>query len=153
MDVLIEPTHAGDLPEVLALLERSGLPRDGLRDHIAAALVARSGARVVGSAALELYGEAALLRSVAVEPALRGQGLGRRLALAALDLAREHGAAEVYLLTETAAEFFSRLGFRPIARAEVAPEVQRSVEFASACPASATAMRSELIDETRRLVP
>src|SRR6266498_2663696 len=107
MDVLIEPTHAGDLPEVLALLERSG-------------------ARVVGSAALELYGEAALLRSVAVEPALRGQGLGRRLALAALDLAREHGAAEVYLLTETAAEFFSRLGFRPIARAEVAPEVQRS---------------------------
>lgn len=50
----------------------------------------------------------------------------------------------VYLLTETAAEFFARLGFRPIRRAEAEPAVGASVEFTTACPASATCMRLSL---------
>lgn len=96
--------------------------------------------RVVGSAALELYGPAALLRSVAVEPELRGRGHGQALAHAALDLARARGVTQVYLLTDTAADFFGRLGFRRIPRTEAEPAVGASVEFISACPASATCM-------------
>jgi amino-acid N-acetyltransferase len=100
--------------------------------------------QVVGSGALELYGDAALLRSVAVAPEQRGQGLGQQLTQAALDLARQHGVRQVYLLTETAADFFPRFGFRPIARADVTPAVQRSVEFTSACPQSALVMGASL---------
>ena len=102
--------------------------------------MARAGSRVVGTAAPELLGDTALLRSVAVEAALRGQGIGHQLTHAALDLARALGIREVYLLTETAAAFFPRFGFQPIARARVAPAVQQSVEFVSACPASALVM-------------
>lgn len=135
--ITIEAAQPSDLPELQALLVRSGLPPDGLSEHIGAALVARDDARIVGSAALELYGQAALLRSLAVEPALRGQRLGQQLVRAALSLARQRGVAEIYLLTTSAAEFFPRFGFAPIERAGVAPAVRQSIEFVSACPASA----------------
>jgi amino-acid N-acetyltransferase len=94
----------------------------------------------VGCAALELYGAAALLRSVAVSPEARGTGLGQRLVAAALDRAHRLGVTSVYLLTETAAGFFPRFGFRAVERATVPVALQASVEFRAACPASATAM-------------
>jgi amino-acid N-acetyltransferase len=133
-----------DLPAVLKLLDRSELPRDGLAEHFDIALVARDGAQVVGSAAIERYGDAGLLRSVAVDSAYRGQGLGARLVSAALDQALQEGLRAVYLLTTTAPDYFPRFGFAPIARDEVSPAVQESVEFTSACPASALVMRAEL---------
>jgi len=141
---VIRRAEAKDLPAVLALLERSGLPQDGLAGHFATALVAQQGGSAVGSAALELYGSAALLRSVAVDASLRGRGLGRRLTQAALDLARRRGVSEVYLLTETASEFFPRFGFHSIDRAQVPDAVKQSVEFTSACPDSALVMKLTL---------
>ncbi|HMQ35080.1 MAG TPA: GNAT family N-acetyltransferase, partial [Chloroflexaceae bacterium] len=112
------PAMPADLPAVLELLAASNLPRDGLAEHFDAAVVARDGAAVVGSAALELYGEAALLRSVAVAEGLRGQGLGRELTTAALELARARGVRRVYLLTTTAEGYFPSFGFAPVSRAE-----------------------------------
>jgi amino-acid N-acetyltransferase len=138
--VAIELAKRDDLCAILGLLQRSGLPQEGLDEHLATTLVAREGQLVVGSAALELYGTAALLRSVAVDPSSRGRGLGHRLTQAALGLAQQQGVTTVYLLTETATDFFARFGFRPISRSEVIPAVKRSVEFSSACPESAQAM-------------
>lgn len=142
--VRIERAAPAQVGDVLALLAQSGLPTDGLADHWPATLVALQAGCVVGSAALELYGAAALLRSVAVAQSLRGQGIGRQLTAAALDLARTHGVRQVYLLTETAPAFFAGLGFRPVSRAAVAPAVQQSMEFVSACPQSAQAMLLDL---------
>ena len=150
MTITITAAQDADVPAILALLERSGLPQDGLQEHVATTLVARAGARVVGSAALELYGTAALLRSVAVATELRGAGLGHRLTHAVLDLARQHGVTTVYLLTETATDFFPRFGFRPTARAAVDSAVQQSVEFVSACPTSAHVLVATL-DEAAEL--
>src|SRR5262245_34519551 len=144
MTYKIEAATSADLAHILALLERSGLPQAGLQEHLSTTLVARSAGELVGCAALELYGTAALLRSVAVDASLRGQGAGQQLTRAALDLARQHGAATIYLLTETAGEFFPRFGFQLIERQAVAPEVQQSVEFVSACPDSALAMVARL---------
>jgi amino-acid N-acetyltransferase len=136
----IEPARSGDLEAVLALLRRCELPTDDLERHLDAMLVARRDGRIIGSAALELYGAAALLRSVAVEADARGDGLGQRLTQAALDLARLRHVRSVYLLTTTAGGFFPRFGFRPIERSAVDAAVQTSVEFTSACPASALVM-------------
>jgi amino-acid N-acetyltransferase len=142
--VSVDRLHAGDEPAILRLLADNGLPTDGLLDHLDTALVARLGSRVVACAALEVYADGTLLRSVAVETALRGSGLGQHLVRAALDLARERGSTAVYLLTTTAEEFFPRFGFRRISRAEVPPGVQTSVEFTSACPASAAVMVADI---------
>lgn len=143
-EIAIELVSITDQPAVLALLEQSGLPKAGLSEHWATTLVARSGGTIVGSAALEMYGTAALLRSVAVDQRWRGQGLGQQLTGAALSLARQQGVTSLYLLTETAAEFFPRFGFQPVPRSQVAPAVQASVEFTTACPASALAMKASL---------
>lgn len=120
------------------------MPRAEIERHLDDAVVAREGARVTGCAAVERYGAAGLLRSVAVAQERRGSGLGMRLTTAALELARQRGVRTLYLLTETAAGFFPRFGFHPIARGEVAPAVRASVEFTSACPDTALAMVKEL---------
>jgi amino-acid N-acetyltransferase len=129
-----------DLPAIFQLLDDTRLPRAGLDAHVGTTLVAREDGALVGAAALELYGTAALLRSVAVSSARRGQGLGQALTTAALDLARLRGVATIYLLTETAGGFFPKLGFGPIARADVDAAVLGSAEFSTACPQSALVM-------------
>jgi len=144
MSVTIERATAADLPAILELLRHSALPPDGLDARLATTLAAHDGSRLVGCAVLELYGGAALLRSVAVDPARRGEGLGRRLTQRACDLGRAHGVRAVYLLTTTAGDFFPKLGFRAITRAEVDPAVRQSVEFTTACPVDALVMRRAL---------
>jgi amino-acid N-acetyltransferase len=136
----ISPVTPAELPALYALLDRAGLPVAGLNEHTATTLVARMDRQIVGSVGLELYGRAALLRSVAVDAPWRGQGLGSQLVDAALVLANAQGVDQLYLLTETAAPYFARRGFVPIARTGVDPVVTTSIEFTSACPASAQAM-------------
>ena len=143
-DVSIGPARRDELPRILELLEEGGLPRDELANHLSTTLVARSEGRVMGCATLELYGRVALLRSVAVARVFRGTGLGRRLTETALELSRHLDVDEAYLLTETADHFFPRFGFQPIPRSEVPRSVRSSVEFTSACPASARAMVLDL---------
>ncbi len=144
MHPVIEHAQPSDGHAIYALLQANHLPLAGLTDHIATALVARVDGAVVGSVALEVYTRSALLRSVAVTTAWRGQGLGEQLVRAALRLAREQKISHVYLLTETAQDFFSRLGFHSVERGQVASDVQQSVEFTSACPLSAAVMVVEL---------
>ncbi len=141
----IAPARREELPQILELLDETGLPQDGLESHLSTTLVARLEGRVMGSAGLELYGPTALLRSVAVRRNLRGAGLGGRLTEAALvELSRNLAVAQAYLLTQTADHFFPRFGFRPIPRSEVPLGVQSSVEFKAACPTSARAMVLDL---------
>jgi amino-acid N-acetyltransferase len=144
MDVRIESARSDDLPAILSLLDQHKLPHAAIEQHIEDALVARDGQRLVGCAAVERYGAAGLLRSVAVAEERRGSGLGIRLTTAALEHARARGIRTVYLLTETAAGFFPRFGFHPVARTAVAPAVRQSVEFTSACPETALVMVKEL---------
>lgn len=140
----IAPATSRDLPEIVALLEQSKLPTDGLADHLATTLVARDAGGIVGCAAVEVYGRAGLLRSVAVDRRRRGEGLGHRLTEAALELAVARGVENVYLLTTTAGDFFPRFGFQRIDRKEMDPALERSAELRGACPASALAMRAAL---------
>jgi amino-acid N-acetyltransferase len=140
----IARAQSSDAAAIRALLEAQQLPVDGLSDHLQTLLVAKLNGTVVGSAGLELHTEGALLRSVAVTPDHQGQHLGGDLTSAAIDLARTMGAPAIYLLTTTAEGYFPRFGFERIQRADVPSGVQTSVEFTSACPASAVVMRKTL---------
>jgi amino-acid N-acetyltransferase len=144
VSVKIVPATPNDLALVLDLLERSQLPRAEIENHLSTMLVARDASTLVGCAAVEVYGAAGLLRSVAVDAARQGEGLGRRLTAAALDLARARGVKSVYLLTTSAGAFFPRFGFARIDRKEMDPALERSAELRGACPASALAMRADL---------
>lgn len=140
MNATIENATPEDAPAIDRLLERNALPTVGLAGHLATTLVARDNGSIVGSAALEIYRGGALLRSVVVDASVRGSGLGLRLTDAALTMARERGVPAVYLLTTTAERFFPKFGFSRIPREHVPATVRESVEFTSACPASAVVM-------------
>jgi len=136
----IEAARPSDLAAVLALLTRAGLPQEGLTELLSTMVVAREAGQVIGCAALEVYGTVALLRSVTVDTVHRSRGLGQQLVYAQLKEVRKLGVQEVYLLTETAQDYFPRFGFRPIDRSVVSPAIHASVEWTSACPVSAQAM-------------
>src|SRR3954463_2205808 len=101
-EVTIRAAKPNELPAIVELLKATGLPDQGLAEHIGNVLVAEDGQEIVGSAGLEVYGAFALLRSVSVRPTMQGYGLGQRLIRGALELARKQGVEQVFLLTETA---------------------------------------------------
>jgi amino-acid N-acetyltransferase len=144
MSSTIERARREDLEGVLTLLERHGLPVDGAGAMGDLLVVARLDGRIVGAAGLERYAEGVLLRSVVVDASVQGQGLGQQLTEAALALARARNEPTVFLLTTTADGFFARFGFERISREDVPDSVRQSVEFQSACPASAVVMRKRL---------
>ena len=146
MHAHIERASDADGPSIVQLLRDAALPIDGVVEHLKTAFIARDGAAIVGCAALEVYPDGALLRSVVVAPAARGHGLGQRLTGAAITLAQSLRVPVVYLLTTTAESYFPRFGFVRMTREQVPTGVQQSLEFRSACPASAVVMRRTLND-------
>lgn len=138
--IVLRPARPEDLAAMLALLEREGLPTAGVGDWLRTFVVAVSGERVIGVAGLEVYGSDGLLRSVAVERGWRGRGFAERLTGEVLNSARREGIGTVYLLTETAAAYFSRRGFVRTERKAVSEAVRGSAEFRDLCPASAVVM-------------
>ncbi len=146
MSLQFRTATTNDLPAAVALLRQRELPVDGfgdlLRANPAHVLIAELNGVVVGSAALDVHGPDALLRSVAVARDLATLGVGTRLVTDVLAAARQSGISAVYLLTTTAAEWFPRFGFAVIDRSEVPPALAATVEFTKACPSSATVMRA-----------
>ncbi len=139
--IVLAAAAAPDLDAVKALLLAAGLPTDGVEDQFPDAyLVVHRGQTVIGAGGVERYGRAGLLRSVVVARAHDGRGLGARIVERLLSLAADAGVGEVFLLTTTAADYFERLGFVPIARSEVPEAVRLAPEFASICPASAACL-------------
>ena len=96
--------------------------------------------KMIGSGGLEFYSSYALLRSVAVDETLRGKSIGKKIVEDLLLRARARTIREVYLLTETAHDYFTKRGFSDIARENVPNEVKASTEFSSVCPVSASVM-------------
>ncbi len=141
MVMLTRSAHPHDLGELERLLQGAGLTIAGVREHLDGFEVAEEGGRIVATAGLEVYGSAALLRSVAVNGSYRRRGIARELVRRRLDHAAADGVGEVYLLTTTAADYFRRLGFEAIGRNDVAEAVRVSAEFADARCETAQAMR------------
>jgi amino-acid N-acetyltransferase len=140
----IERARPADVPAVETLLSAAGLPLEGAADALASGVVARDGEEVVAAAAVERYGDAGLLRSVVVAPARRGTGLGREIVTAAERLARDDGVVDLYLLTETAVDWFPRLGYAPVDRAVATAAVGESIEFTTVCRDTGVPMRRRL---------
>jgi len=103
------------------------LPRtpEELREHIARFLVLEDEGRVIGCVALEPYGsDLAEVRSLAVDPQIRGKGLGARLVRYALAMAKRRKIARVFAVTH-APEFFGRQGFQTSTRWALPEKIAR----------------------------
>jgi amino-acid N-acetyltransferase len=140
----VERATPSDVPAVEALLAAAGLPLEGAAEAFENGVVVREGTVIVGAAAVEPYGRAGLLRSVVVAEARRGTGVGRELVGAAESLARAEGIEELYLLTETAADWFPGLGYEVVDREEARTAVGASIEFTMVCATTGVPMRRRL---------
>jgi amino-acid N-acetyltransferase len=133
-----------DLPAITKILTEAHLPLAGLDQWTHQIVVAREDDQIIGCAAWESYGLVGLLRSIAVRPRAQGQHVGQRLVEEVMARARQAGIHELYLLTETAANYFLRWGFQPVTRAEVNLAIHQSVEWTDTCPASAQVLHQSL---------
>jgi SAM-dependent methyltransferase len=131
--------HGGEL------LRECGLPLAGWASDRTTRWALHDAGRLVGVVALESYGEAALLRSLAVAPAARGRGFAGALVAAALRAATAGGARQAYALTTTIPEWLGRRGFVEIDRQAVPPSLEASPELAGACPEDARVFVRELV--------
>lgn len=129
--MLIRERRAEDFSSVRALLQRAGLPLEGLEKT--RGWVAWQHDGVVAHVAVDETPKGIVLRSLVVAESARGKGLGRAL------LARAEEASApccLYLRTRTIEDWVRRRGYRAVTRAEVPDEVRQTAEFSGALCAS-----------------
>jgi amino-acid N-acetyltransferase len=148
---VVRPATAPDLAAVQQLLTQVALPTVGVEAifaHDASDFVVASNPSnddaVIAVGGLEVCGQHALLRSIAVHPAWQGYGLAALIVTRLIAQAESRGLDALYLLTTTADGYFPRFGFAHVSRSEVPMAIAQTLEFAGACPASATAMCKHL---------
>jgi UDP-N-acetylmuramate: L-alanyl-gamma-D-glutamyl-meso-diaminopimelate ligase len=142
----VMPARRQDIEGIRGLLRQVGLGPDDLReDSYGNFLVLRNENGFVGCVGLEVYGEDAILRSLAVNKEARGVGYGWLLADTVINVARSRGVRRLYLLTDTASDFFAaKHGFRVVDLSTVGPEVVSSPTFQSNRDNGHVAMRLDL---------
>ncbi len=119
-----------DWPKIKTLLRESGLPHEDIKTaRLKHFLVVRDGERIAGVVGIELYGSAALLRSLAVSPGYRRFGFASRLLAGIEEYARKKHVEAIYLLTMTAAGFFEKKGYRKADRKNVPEAIRATTEF------------------------
>ena len=139
--MIIRQATDADLPVVFDLLNEVSLPTAGLAEHRGHLYVLAAQGAVVGVVGYEAHPPDALLRSLVIAPAARGQGHGRKLLVFILERARRDGIRDAYALTTTIPDLLFHLGFNEVKRSDAPAALLASEEFRWACPASARLFR------------
>ena len=143
-DMTFRAGEQSDIHRIKSILKSADLPYEdidlGKQDFIAVI----QGTKIIGTVGLEPYDEIGLLRSLAVEDACRGRGLGRALVIEMTRHAKDKGIKQLFLLTLTADRFFEREGFERISRESMPEAIQNTTEFTSICPVSSVCMKKEI---------
>jgi len=144
-DIEIRPAQASDLTVATVWLSAEGLPIDDLTvDHMDSFIVATQAGKPVGMIGIEKFGDIGLLRSLFVDEAGRGAGLGARL-VAALELrAHSEHIDELWLLTIDADPYFTRHGYVVAERDDAPNAIRSTAEFSDLCPDDAVLMHKRL---------
>ena len=142
--LVFEDASMQDVPAIEALLVQANLSIVGVRRHIAHFRLGKIDGRIVAVGGLEIYGEQALLRSIAVDAEQRNKAFGKQIVRDVCLSAQRLGIRDLYLKTVSASPFFAGLGFQALAYEQVPDSLKKSSQFRGACPASATVMHCAL---------
>ncbi len=137
---MLRQARQADLEMVVSHLKNASLVLSGIEEHLEHFWLYLEEDVLIGTIGLEVYGDVALLRSVAVAKEKQHLGIGKKLLQKSLEVARSLGVLQVILLTETAKDYFARFGFCAISREDVPQAVKTSSEFRGACPDSAAVL-------------
>ena len=135
--VSLKRSHISDIE---ALLERCDLPFSDCSEHIQNFVGVIKSDNLIAIGAVQYEDSVALLRSIAVHPDSRGQGLASAITHHLIEQARSREVRQLYILTETAETYFSQFGFYSIPRQAAPVRIQATRQFESLCPSSAQLM-------------
>jgi amino-acid N-acetyltransferase len=138
--------QSADFDEIKALLIACNLPSDDIAEHFDTFVVYEEEGMIIGVGGLEKHGTDGLVRSMAVRSHRQSKGIGQSIYQSIENSARLSGIDTLYLLTESAVEYFSKLGFIVKARSEIPESIMSTKQFKFLCPLSATIMVRELTD-------
>lgn len=137
----IELATPNDEVEIIRLLIACDLPVEDITsktlEHF---FVDRRQNIIIGVVGLEVFSANALLRSLAVSPAHRYQGVASYLVTYVEEFARSKQLLSLHLLTTTAEAFFKQRGYKKKDRDQAPIEIQNTTEFAALCPDNAIYM-------------
>ena len=136
--------NASHLQAIESLRKSCSVPFEECAEHLENFIGIIRGDKLIAIGALQIEGSTALLRSIVVYSEMKGEGLAAEITRYLLNIARDQGVRELYLLTETAESYFTRFGFCTVDRGTVPVEIQSTQQFGSLCPSSAQTMRLDL---------
>ncbi len=138
------PLTAHDRDGLRQALNAEGLPTGDLAEEGIRLFAFECDGRLSGYGGLEVHGDAALLRSIVVDPGMRRERIGAGIVEALVRLAAREGATRAFILTTNAADYFGRLGFAAIDRSEAPDAILATRQAARLCPATAVLMAKTL---------
>jgi amino-acid N-acetyltransferase len=137
----IKESSNGHRQSIVTLLQSEKLPAEDLPASLDNFYVALDQDKVVGAIGLEKYNSCGLLRSLVVNKDYRNEKIAGKLVMQVEGKAKTLRIDCIYLLTETALDYFAKKGYERISRDEVPASLKQSSEFSHVCPQSAIVMQ------------
>jgi amino-acid N-acetyltransferase len=129
--------------EAINLLQQHDLPVSDIDESKILCLLMDE-EKIIGTAGLEIFEDGALLRSISVIKEEQRKGYGKFINEQVEKYAKENGIHCLYLLTNTAKDFFDKQGYVEIKREESPEALKQTAEFTSLCPSSAVVMKKRI---------
>lgn len=145
MDIDITPINNSDLADVIKLLNNNNLPTIDIANSSIHLFVGKYNNEIVGVIGIEIYKTTGLLRSLAVEDSFKKLKIGTKLIRKIFNHSLSNNIADVYLLTETAPDYFKKFSFDEVDRSSVPDIIMQTQEFKEICPDTAIVMHKNLI--------
>jgi amino-acid N-acetyltransferase len=147
----IVPASQNNFSSAIELLKENNLPTEDINPATELFVLEENNC-VLGTVAVEHNADTALLRSLAVSKDKRNNGLGEKLVSFIEERLAKNGIQEIYLLTTTASEFFTKRGYEKMNRNDAAPFIKSTAEFSSLCSSSAIVMKKQLAKEKQSVI-
>ncbi|HBH49363.1 MAG TPA: hypothetical protein DDX98_12020, partial [Bacteroidales bacterium] len=92
----------------------------------------------------EKYDNIGLLRSLVVKESYKGQNLGLKLVNYLFEFGNRRAIQELFLLTDTAVDYFKKIGFVEIEKESTPKKIKETREFKELCPDTAVVMKKTI---------
>lgn len=140
VDYTIRQADKNDFPAIRELLLTNNLPLIGVEKHIEKFIVAGQ-TDLIGVMGALHEASKGLIRSFAVVASSRKSGVGLALLQTMMEQLKQQGVKEIYLLTETARDYFKKAGFTETTRDEMPQNLLKESGLDQACPCSSYCLK------------
>lgn len=138
------PTRSEELSHLEALLKAHKLCFNDLESQGVELFSVTKEDALVGYFGYEVFGEDALFRSFIVVPEQRTKNYGKLMWEMAKKQLKESKVKHIYLLTNTATEFFLKVGYKLFERTKVPDVIAQTSEFTTFCATDSVCMQYEI---------